>query len=69
MVSTLSSSTEILPGELGLSETGAHVLGFDPSGPWRSDEEKIVKVCAACCKEVALRARVCPHCRKHIPRL
>ena len=70
MLSTIGSSTEILPSELGLSETGIQIPGFDPADvKLPPKEEEIVKLCAACCKEVTREGRVCPHCRSNIPRL
>ena len=70
ILSAIGSSTEILPSELGLTETGIHLPGFDAAGAeLPPKEEEIVRLCSACCKEVAHEGRVCPHCRSDIPRL
>jgi len=68
--STIGSSTEILTGELGLSNTGLPIARAIPDRQWRdSPNEEVIPICAMCCNELPGRVRVCPHCDADVPRL
>jgi len=68
----MGSSSTLLPfSDLDASDAGTHKLGCDdtPNRSLHRESGDPIRICGECFKEIAWNVRICPHCKRPIPKL